>query len=300
MMITAIFFFSLMDATVKGLSQDLHTAQVLWARYTGQLIALLPFVLPRLTRTLKTRHLHIQVARAFLMMGATFCFFTSLRHIGLAEATAVMDLNPMLTTLGAALFLGERFGPRRALGVGAAVVGALIIIRPGMAVFSPYALLPLLAACCYTSFSLLTRWVGASESPLTSMLYTALIGASVLSVIVLPYWITPAPKHWALMALIGGLGATGQMLMIRSLSLGEASLVAPFTYVGLPLATLWAVVFFGDWPDAATILGALVIVGAGLYVWHREARQNLPSTCARLPLDAATPTQPPESPRDDR
>lgn len=272
LMIGAIFLFSVMDAMAKLLSQRVDVVMVLWARYTGQTVVVFLLVLPRLGSVLPTRYPVLQLIRSIVLLGATSCFFFGVSFIGLAEATAIMDVNPVLVTAGAALFLGERFGPRRALGVGLALIGALIVIRPGAAVFSPYAILPLGAAICYSTYALLTRLVGRDEDVWTSLLYTALVGTVVLSGMVPFYWVTPDPMATLLMLAIGLVGAAGQLLLIRALMTAEASLVAPFSYTGLVFAGVWGMVLFGDFPDAMTWLGAAIIAGAGIYVWHRETR----------------------------
>ncbi len=106
----------------------------------------------------------------------------------------------------------------------------------------------------------------------TSLFYTALLGSAVLSVAVVPVWQAPSGTAIGLMLLIGAIAALGQFLLIRAFTLAEASVVAPFSYIGLLFAALWGMVFFGDVPDRATILGAGIIVAAGVYVWHRETR----------------------------
>ena len=136
----------------------------------------------------KSEYPRLQVLRSIALMAATCLFFLSISKIGLAEATAIMDVNPVLITLGAFLFLGEKIGPRRILGILASLIGALIIIRPGTDVFTVYAVLPLIAAVFYTTYNLTTRFVGDRESPWTSLLYSALFGAVVFSCIVPFYW----------------------------------------------------------------------------------------------------------------
>ncbi len=272
LMIATIFTFTVMDAIAKGLSQSMDTIQVIWARYTGQTVMVTLLILPRLRSTLRTRYPLLQGLRALLLLGATSFFFFALARIGLAEATAIMDISPVMITLGAALFLGEKFGPRRAFGVCAALAGALIIIRPGSGVFSPYAVLPLAAAVCYSGYTLATRFVGASESVWTSLFYTGALGTVVLSLVVPFVWVTPSLADAGLMVAVGLVGGLGQLMMIRALSLAEASLLAPFVYTGLMFATLWGALFYGEFPDALTLLGGFVIVAAGLYVWLRETQ----------------------------
>jgi drug/metabolite transporter (DMT)-like permease len=181
-------------------------------------------------------------------------------------------VHPVILTLGAALVLREPLGPRRIFGIAAALVGALIVIRPGSEVFSLAALLPLLGGVFYASYALTTRFLGRDEPILTSFLYTAIIGTIAASVLAIPVWQTPSLPDAGIFLLLGIIGAAGQFLLIRSLTLAEAGAVAPFGYAGVVFATLWGLVLFDEVPDGWTILGALVIVGAGVYVWHRETR----------------------------
>ena len=146
----------------------------------------------------------------------------------------------------------------------------MIVIRPGGDVFSAWSVLPLGAAFCYAGYSLVTRYVGRSEDPWTSLLYGALFGAVILTALVPFHWVPLSPQVAGLMLLLAGLGTGGQFLLIRAFSVGEAAMLAPFGYAGLVFATFYGIVAFGEWPDAATWIGALVIVGSGLYVWWRE------------------------------
>lgn len=268
----AFFCFNAMDATAKGVSLRVGPVPALWARYAGQALLVLIIVAPRLRSVARTNFPGMQLLRSIFLMCATVSFFVGITHIGLAEATAIMDLNPVFITLGAALFLGEKIGPRRVAGIGVAMVGALIVIRPGGDVFSPWALMPLSAAFFYSAYMIATRYVGRAEDPWTSLLYTALFGAVIISCALPWFWQPLDGTTLALMGLITVLGTTGQLLLIRALVAGEASMLAPFSYIGLIFATFWGAVAFDEWPDRWTILGALVIVGSGLYVWHREHR----------------------------
>lgn len=272
LMLLAILLFTAMDALAKGLVQRYPTPQVVWARFAGQLLLVVVVLNRGLGPVLRTRFAGLHVLRSATQLGATGFFFASLNHIGLAEATALTDINPVLITLGAALFLGERLGPRRIAGVLLAMLGAMIIIRPGMAVFTPAAILPLLCAVCYATSALLTRKVGASETAWTSMFYAALFGTLATGATLPVVWVPIPMSDWPVFAVVGCLGTAAQLALIRSFSIAEASAVAPFGYAGIVLATFWGVVLYGEYPDAPTILGASIIVGAGLYIWHRETR----------------------------
>lgn len=270
--VLAVACFGAMDASVKAISPLTGTVPALWARYGGQMLVVLILVAPRLRSVARSQYPKLQIARSLLLMTATGFFFTALGKVGLAEATAVMSLNPVLITLGGALFLGEALGPRRIFAIAAALIGALIVIRPGSDVFAPAALLPLGSAVCFASYTLLTRRLGANEDVWTSLFYTGFVGSIVMTCLVPFHWTPLTAKSATLMVMISCFGTAGQLMLIRALSQAEAGLLAPFNYTGLVLAVLWGVVFFNEFPDRWTLVGALVIVGAGLYVWHRETR----------------------------
>lgn len=272
LMIGAIVLFTTMDAVAKGLLDRYPTPQVIWARFTGQLLLVLLMLRGRIGPSLRTRYPVLHLARCICQFGATALFFTSLGYIGLAEATALTDLNPVLITLGAAVFLGEKLGPRRMLGVLAAMVGAMIIIRPGFGVFTPAALLPVGAAVCYTGNALLTRFIGVQESVWTSMIYGGAFGFVVLGFAQPFVWQPIQTPDVSLFVLIGVLGTAAQLCLIRSFSMAEASVVAPFAYLGILFAAIWGAVLYAEYPDRWSAIGALVIIAAGLYVWHRETR----------------------------
>ncbi|MEF9604300.1 DMT family transporter [Paracoccus sp. PXZ] len=271
LLLLAIFLFTLMDATGKHLSTLYHPVQVVWVRFVTNLAIVAVIFAPRLRSTLATRRPVVQFFRGVTQLGSILLFFSALQFIGLAEATAIMDINPVLITLGAAIFLGESIGIRRILGILAALCGALIIIRPGAGVFHPAALLALVAAVTYAAGAILTR-LARSDSTATSVLWSALVG-SILASLAVPFFWQPiaASDLWAFL-LLGGLGTAAQALLIRAFSLAEAAAIAPFGYTGLIWAGLWGWLFWGTLPDRWTFVGALIIVVAGIYVWMREAR----------------------------
>lgn len=270
LLLLAIFVFTLMDATAKYLAPHYHAAQIVWARYITNFVIVLVLVGPRLRSTLQTRKPLIQVFRGLSQLASVGLFFTSLAWIGLAEATAIMDCNPVLITLGAALFLGERIGLRRILGISVALVGALIIIRPGAGVFHPAAILPLIGAFTYAAGAILTR-IAREDSTLTSILWTVLIGTALTSLVVPFFWKPIQIEHLWAFGVIGVLGMIAQGLLIRAFALAEAAAIAPFGYTGLIWAGLWGWLFWGALPDRWTVIGAAIIVTAGIYVWTREA-----------------------------
>ena len=270
LMIGAVFCFASMDATAKYLMKEIGPAQTIWARYTVQALIVTVLILPKINVYGRTNYPKLQFLRSVALMMATTLFFFAFSRLGLAEASAIFNISPVLITLGAFLFLREQIGPRRLIGIIVSLLGALIIIRPGTGVFSIYALLPLGAAIFYSTYSLATRFVGTDESPWTSLFYSAIFGAICYSIYIAFHW-NPMSNNAILLTIIIGLfGTAGHICLIRALTLGEASLVAPFIYTNLLFTTTWGFVLFGNLPDFWTIVGALIIVAAGIYVWARD------------------------------
>lgn len=269
-LLAAIIGFTLMDATAKHLTRTYSPAQIVWARFLGNLLIFLAIFRGRVFVLMRSRQPGLQLARAGMQLASVGLFFTALQFIGLAEATAIMDLNPVLITLGAALFLGEAIGPRRIAGIAAALIGALIIIRPGLGVFQPAALLPLAGAFTYAAGALLTRIVRA-DSVATSVLWSAVLGTVATSALVPFFWLPVAAGDLSAFAALALFGPASQYFLVRAFTVAEAGVLAPFGYTGLVWAGFWGWLFFGQLPDRWTVAGAALIVGAGLYVWSREA-----------------------------
>jgi drug/metabolite transporter (DMT)-like permease len=270
LVLMATTLFASMDAIAKLMTERYDPMQVVWARYTGQALLVALMVAPRLRRVLRTDHLPLQLLRSGFFFGATISGFFAYSMLPLATVTAVFQVAPLIITAMAALLLRETVGPRRWAGVAAGFLGALIIIRPGSSVFEPASLLPMLAALFFSGYTITTRMLGRDDGFWTTFLYSAGLGA-ILSTLYVPFvWTTPSwADAWTLLGM-AAIGTLGQLVLIAAFSTAQASALAPFTYFGLIVAALLGYLVFGDLPDAATVLGAGVIVGSGLYVWHRE------------------------------
>lgn len=271
LLLGAVGLFTLMDAAAKHLQQTYPMAQVAWARFAINLALVGMVFRGRFLPLFRTRQPLYQGLRGVMQVGTILLFFFAITHIGLAEADALFEINPVLIVLGAALFLGEKIGPRRIAAIAVAFVGALIILRPGMSAFSLPALLAFLSAFTYTVGNLLTRVV--RNDPLaTSVIWSAAVGTALTSVLLPFVWQPVAAADFPMFLLVGLLGSAGQVLIIRAFSVAEAGILAPFGYAGLIFAGFWGWLFFDQLPDRWTVTGALVIAGAGLYVWYRERK----------------------------
>jgi drug/metabolite transporter (DMT)-like permease len=205
-----------------------------------------------------------------LHLVANALFFIALSTMGLAETTAVFEVSPLLITVFAFLILGETVGPRRWAAVIIGLCGALIIIRPGMEVFQPAALLPFGAAVCMALFQIIVRMIGSADSIETSMIYAGVAGTVVMSAVVPFYWQTPTLMDAIGLATFGWIGFLGHVCLLYALTQAPASTLAPYNYAGFVWAVMIGFVVFAEVPDALTFVGAGIILAAGIYVWHRE------------------------------
>ncbi len=272
LMVSAIICFTIMDAFGKALTSHLGVIQTVWARYVGQILVVICILRSKIIPMAATQHPRLQVLRAMVQIASFLLFFMSLQHLGLAEATAIFEIAPVLITLGAAIFLGERFGAHRAISICLGLIGMLIIVRPGADVFTIYSVLPVAAASCFASYALITRHIGTSETVWTSLIYSGVIGTLVLSALLPFNWSTPSALDILGLGAIAVFGAAAQFLLVRAFAQTEASILAPFSYVSLIASTVWGVLFFGEFPDLYVIIGACLIAASGIYIWYRETQ----------------------------
>ena len=273
LMLLAVFCFSAMEVFVKLLSARVDTVQILWFRNACQLALVTLIAAPRLRQVIRTRHPRMQLLRSIFVLMATASFFVGYQKNSLVESNAIAQTAPIFLTLGAVLFLGERIGWHRATSVVAGLVGALIILRPGTDGFSAWLLFPMMGALFYSGYALVTRFVGRDEDVWTSLFYSALIATLVLTLIVPFRWQPPSGMELLMLCCVGALGSLAQLFLTTAFVHAEASALAPLSYASLIFSAFWGILIFDHYPDAPVYAGALVIVAAGLYVWHRERQR---------------------------
>jgi len=272
-LVTLALFVS-MDSVAKHLVQSYPPIQVIWARYLSQTVVSFVLLSPVLYHVLKTKNFKLQLVRSALLFTATICFFTSLKTLKLAEVNAIFMVSPIFVTILSVLVLKETVGYRRWLGVAFGLIGALLIIGPGTGVFSYVVILPIISALGYAGFVISTRYLSQDESPLTSFVYTALLGSIAASVLVVPSWTPIDSSDLFVFSVFGLLGAAGHFLLIHAYRTSEASFLAPFNYIGIIYGSVWGFYFFDEVPSLITVLGGLIIVSSGVYIWLREQKNK--------------------------
>lgn len=272
LMLTTTLFFILIDTCAKQLAQNLPVIEVVWARFVFHLLVVLLLLRGRTKRFARTNRPALQLFRSAMLMSTTYLFFAGIGQIELAMASSIMFLSPILITILSVPLLGERIGIRRVLGVIAGLIGALIIVRPGLGDVPVAAFYFIAAACTNALYQLTTRMLRQHDDAYTTLLYTGLVGTVVSSVAVPWAWVAPSPVEWILMAGMGIFGALGHFTLIRAFQSAPPSALMPFAYSGLVWATLFGYVVFANLPDGYTILGAAIITASGVYIFHREQK----------------------------
>ena len=278
LMVIAMLMLPSIDAIAKLLSTSIPAGQISWARFIFQSALMAPFVAAGLRRR-RPSQLGIQALRGILIATTTVLIFAAVKVMPIADAIAIFFVEPLIATLLSALFLGERIGWRRVLGAIVGFAGALIVVRPSYALFGLTALLPLGAALCFAVYIVLTRRLAQNQdlavmqftsgfSGLVFMSIALVIGHFLEIPVIQPVW--PSAWAWSLLALSGVIATIGHLLMTMAFRHAEAGVLAPLQYLEIVGATAYGLWLFGDFPDGVTWIGIAIIVGSGLYIFHRE------------------------------
>jgi drug/metabolite transporter (DMT)-like permease len=263
--------FVTMDSTAKFLSPDYPTIEITWARYFFHMLLALPILLAwRGGSVFRTRRLDLQLVRSLLLLGSTVFYYIGLRYIPIATAASIGFVAPMFLTALSVPLLKERVGMRRWIAVGIGFLAVLLIIRPGFGTMHWAMTMPVLVAACFAFYQIVTRLLGPIDHWSVTLFYSGVIGLLVMTAMLPGNWRWPDLEGWILMVFLGLVGILSHLCMIRAFTLAPASMLAPFSYLQLAWATASGYLLFGDLPDRWTVLGAMIIVLSGLYIWYRE------------------------------
>jgi len=285
LLLGAMAILPLMDAIAKHLSHEMSLWQITWARFTFHVLWLLPAFLARhRLRDLMPARAGLQILRGLCLMASTFLFFGGVAYMPIADTLALSFVSPLTVTLLSPFLLGEKVGVRRLSAVGVGLLGALVIIRPGLGVFQPAALFGISTGLVYAFYVIITRRLAGTAPALVTLAYTALLGMIGTSLVVSFFWVPPSLEQWGLMVALGAIAALGHYLVILAYERGEASMLSPFSYAEMIGAVTVGYLIFGDFPDRWTWLGIAILIGSGVYISIREHRVSpRPPSAAKEP-----------------
>lgn len=265
-----MFLFAAVDTIAKFLTSDLHPFQIVWTRQLGLLVGALFLLALHGRHLFLTAHPKLQLIRGLVAALSAAAFIFAIRHVPLADAVAVSFVAPFMVTLMAALILREPVGWRRWVAVVLGFVGSMIILRPGMGVVHPAAILVVVAAFFFACRQVISRAIAARDGTGTTILYTAMTAVFVLSVPLPWVWVTPSGPEFLLLVGLALLAGFAEVCVIRALELGLAVAVAPVHYTLIIWASLYGWLVFGQFPDAWTWAGTGIIMATGMYMLRRE------------------------------
>ena len=272
-----------LDAAAKllGGRHAMPSGEIALLRFVLQSLMVLPFLVAlEGWRSLRIRHVRLNLLRGALLGVASFLFFLALKSMPLADATAIFFVEPMIVTLLSALVLKESVGWRRIAAVLVGFLGAVIVIRPNFVALGLVATLPLMTAALVAVYLILSRHLAARTSQLAMHFYAGIGGSIVMLAaclggtaagmsemhIVMPR----GAEVWGLLVTMGVFATVGHLLFVQAYRFSPASLLAPFSYFEIVSATILGFLLFGDMPDLGKAVGIAIIVASGVYIVWRE------------------------------
>jgi drug/metabolite transporter (DMT)-like permease len=271
LILASTVFLGVSDVTAKYLSATLPSIEIAWIRFLVFALIMSPAMFPGSPLfALHSARPGLQAMRGVALVASSLFFISGLQFLPIAEASATGFVAPLFVTALSILFLRESVGLRRWIATGVGLVGVIIILRPGTGAFHPAAIFPIVSAIAWACTLIMTRMMSGREHVLTTMTYSSIVGACILTALVPLVWVTPSWRDIIFGVLIGLASTAGQWIVVLAFRYADASVLAPFSYSQLLWVGILGFVIFGEVPDIWTITGAAFIVGSGLYTAHRE------------------------------
>lgn len=264
--------FATLDACAKWLVQELPVLQVVWLRFLFHVLLASALLAPRYgCELVRVRNWKLQGLRALILGSMTALNFWALQYLQLAETGAIQFSVPLLIALLSAWWLGEHLDARRWLAIVLGFVGVLLVIRPGSQAFHPAILLSVINAVLYAAFNMLTRRMVATESAASLQLMSAVGATVLLAPWALAHWQAPARwQTWLVIGICGLCGGLGHFMVAQAHRYASAATLGPFLYQQIIYMSLWGWLIFGQVPGLLVIVGAVIVVGSGLYLLWLE------------------------------
>ncbi len=276
LMVATAFIFALQDGLSRHLAGEYNVFMIIMIRYwffASFVIVVAARKAGGIRQAAATKQPVLQAFRGLLLALEVCVMVTAFVVLGLVESHAVFAVYPLLIAALSGPILGEQVGWRRWAAIGIGLIGVLIILQPGVGVFQPAALIPLLAAFMFALYGLLTRYVARQDSAAVSFFWTGTTGAVAMTLIGIWFWEPMAQGDWLWMGLLCVTSAFSHFLLIRAYEVAEASAVQPFAYLQLPFAAGLGVLAFAETLRANVMIGAGVVVAAGLFtLWRARVK----------------------------
>lgn len=275
MMTAAMAAFTVNDTSMKAVTATLPLYQSIFLRGLLATIAIgfIAWQTGGLRIRLPRRDAKVLGLRLLGEVGSTLTFLTALKHMPLANLSAIMQSVPLALTLVAAVFLGHGIGWRRMTAICVGFIGVLMIVRPGTDGFDRWSVVGLVSVALVVLRDLSTRHL-SSDVPSQTVAFFAAASVTVVAGLVVPFsgWRTPTPAEALLITGAAVFLILGYLTVVGATRTGDIGTVAPFRYTALVFAIILGFAIFGDLPDGLTLGGSALIIGSGIYTLYRARR----------------------------
>ena len=271
-MVGTLVSFTLMAIAVRELGGAIHAFEIQFFRSVGALIILAPFALAKGWASLKTEQPKLQATRNLIHYAAQLGWIIGVIALPLSEVFAIEFTTPVWAALIAAIFLGERLNRGRVAAVVLGFLGILIILRPGVATINPSTFAVMAAAVGFAATLVATKALTRTDSPLTILLYMALIQLPIGAVMTTFVWTTPNLQQLFLLLAVGAVGLSAHYCTTRALALADATIVVPMDFMRLPLIVLVGFLLYQEAANPLVLLGAVIIFAGNYYSIRQEQR----------------------------
>ncbi len=267
--VMAFFFFSLLDAVQKTAVIYHSVFQLLFIKYC--FVFILSIIESKRKKNnffFKSRNIKMQLLRSVLSIIESGFFILSFRYLTLADAHSIASLTPVLVVALSAIILREHVSLKTWITIFIGFIGVLIIMRPGLSIFDPKSLIPLAGAFFLSIYQIVTRKVSEQDSTETSLFYTSIVGIILMGIIGYNFW-QPLMEYSILIFIaIGVFFSLGLYFQIIALSMARAGIIQPFHYTLIFWAIILGYIFYDDFPDIPTLVGAFIITVSGIYTLY--------------------------------
>lgn len=278
LMLASGLLFAAMGALIKNLSTSLPNEMVVFFRSFVGLLALMPWLVHHGPKYFATRRFGAHLLRALTGLAAMYCFFYALGRLPLAEAVLLNYSAPLFIPLAALLWVGEGFSRTLWWPIAIGFIGIGLILKPGMELFTPTALIGLAAGILSALAMAGIRRLTSTEPAVRIVFYFSLTATLISAVPLLWAWQTPAPELWLKLLAVGVLASGAQILMTRAYAHAPAAQVGPFSYGIVVFAGLFGWAFWGELPDLLSLSGVLLVIAAGILTIRLGGRAVAPAT----------------------
>ena len=272
----ATMFFTGLDASSKWLLQFMPLLQIVWLRFVFHSIMSVLLLSPKFGLTIfKVKNLKLQLLRAGMLCTITALYFGALQYLQLAESSAINFSVPILVAVISSVLMKDHLPLNQWLAIGTGFIGVLVILNPFGHSFHPAMFLALGGAIIYAFFNILTRKVAASDHPATTQLMSAVGPAILLTPFALPTWQSPSDGfQWLIIVGMGVFGFGGHYLLALAYRYAKANTLSPYSYQQIIYMTLVGMIVFNQSPGFNVVIGALIVLGSGLYLILQEIRKG--------------------------